>query len=58
MNNGEVRIKYVSRIVLMNSQVACKKSNIGVGSLRLVKSYINLAPSSLYVLLMFSRLLA
>ena len=48
----------MSRIVLMNSQVACKKSNIGVGSLRLVKSYINLATSSLYVLLMFSTLLA
>ena len=47
--NGKVRIKYLSRIMFMNSQLLLKKFNNGVGSLRLVKSCIHLATSSKYV---------
>ena len=54
--NGKVGIKYLSRIILMNSQVA--DIEIQQWCLRLVKSCIRLATSSKYVYLTFSTLLA
>ena len=45
--NGKIRIKYLSRIMLMNSKMLLKKFNYGVGSI--VKSCTQLATSSKYV---------
>ena len=47
--NGNIRIKYLSRIMLMNSKMLLKKFNYGVGSLHIVKSCTQLATSSKYV---------